>query len=646
MSARTFVHEAKSGGTPLSGIYHLYADGTGGLDTNRGTSWADSFRTTSRLLTEIRKVMIIWPDNVLVIAHLRHTFATQDLIFNLPTTGTSRVYFAHDTDQMQVAQSPGLIGSGGDAHEHSMERVEVGAAPKVTVGTYVGRTIQFLGTNAAAGESFCATCVREDVGGANFYIWVTVAQGALPAWVAPATCDVNVLLPDVFIDGSVMMNGVGSTMPFVAVQRTGQDWRDMCSYTINLRARNFVLMGQMVGLAGCLASSDGATYNGDIFGGQASALATYYRDVGGGMDVGMPDTVANLLGLWEGTTPPASTTWTLGNTCRILSGQAAQYIMFSGYAAQQVRLQGGGNVMCWNSASPHYNAGVGSTSGGPTSLDGGQMIVQRSIVAGDANQAQGLYAYGGGVLKFDRVTFDNGVNITPCLIRSDFGGYIEAMQEHLDQYDGVAHANAPATCALAHGGTIKFRDSFPDALIGAVNQMIIEAGGWIHCQADGQASAIDIATARPGGGTDILVSCGKLTVRGNIQKTVPNTAASGFIEVGTGAQLVQETGNLSHGAAPASWTNSYGAGRFLYVRDGGQAHFGQVADLGVGAGAGLAVEIRRHSLITFAAGGGGLTGAAIVQVGVAAAAIGWPAAWSSDDAAAGNATEFCAIGPR
>ena len=647
MAARTFVHEGQVGGTPLSSIYNLYADGTAGNDANNGGSWAQAFRTTSKLLSAIRSALITLPTDVQILGHIRHAFANQDLIFNLPTTGMSRVNIVHDVSEMTEAQVLAVLATGGDAHEHGMERVQVDAVPNVQVGTYVGRTVQFEGTGAGAGETFCATCVRQDVAGPNFYIWVTVNQGSLPAWVAAGVCNVNVLLPDTFIDGTCMMMGIGAPLPFVAMQRAvAPDWRDICSYAVNIRARNFVMMGSLVGLAGCLASSDGAAYDGDIYGGQAAALATYWRSTAGSADFGMTDVIAQAIGLWAGTTPPANNTWTFGNTCRIVSSQAAQYIVWSGYADSQVRLQGGGNMICWNSASPRFDAGVGATTGGPTSLDGGQMIVQRAIVVGNANGPQGLGAYGGGVLKFDRVTLDNDLAITPIFIASEFAGYVESMQGHIDQYDGVAHANAPATIALAHGGTIKFRDSYPDALIGATNQMVVEAGGWIHCQSDHQANAIDLVTARPGGGTDILVSCGKMTVRGDIQKTVPNGQASGFIEVGTGSQLVQESGNLDHGVAPADWAAAYGAGRLIYVHDGGQAHFGQVADGGVGVGASVAVEIRRHSLLTFTAGGLGLTGAGPVQVGAAAAPIAWPAAWSSDDAAAGNATEFCAITPR
>lgn len=643
--SRLFVHDCGGSKTPVADVYELYASGTAGSDANSGADWANAFRTTSKLLSEVRKALIEFPASVSIVCHLRHRFEDQDLIWNVPTIGSSRVYFVHDRDQMTVVE--GAIGVAsllpGDTNEHGLAALELDAVPGAD---YRGYSVRLRDMTPGSTESFVATVVRQDDNVPA--IWVTVDRGQFPVWV-DATSEVDFLEPDVRIDGTLALIGIGGAPSGYVDQASGV--LNATSMAFFLKADNIVLQGDWVGCAGCMTEAADVLLDGTLSMTGGSQIADFGRVSAGGISAYVDDALIQAWGVYTGTVPPASTEWSLGNGCGNVAAAWTAFGTFSGYSKSAIRSFGCSTLRATRCSSISIHGGPATGQGGASTAPSGAQIAVDKVILFGSNSWSALYAEYGAVVKFRNVTFDEVPAQHEALIRADVGGHCDAASDSLDLYvDGVP--NYAGIGVWSNGGYVSLRGGYPDALIADGNQILTTGDGVVFAYPEnpGVTRAIDLTTVRPGNGTDLAIVHGRLIVKGNIHKEAPNTQPRGFIEVGPGSILRQElpADVLTHGPAPADWANAYGAGRFVYVHSGGQAHFGQVSDGGVGAGAGLAIEIRRNGLITFLTGGGGLTAAAaaLIQIGASAATVAWnDAAWQGDTAVAG-ANENCGIGPR
>ena len=289
---------------PYDGTLRLYVDGTAGNDNASGQGgWANAWQTAAKLETAIASILFIEPIGLLLEVFLRGTFTAQDLRIFASVASTSRVYIGQHVDDFTQVRIGTVFAVGGEAPapKHGMERLTLNGC--TLNGTELGMTLLLTdpvtGTNRGT-----ATIVRIDTvnpGGGKQYVWVSLAIGGFPTWVAASPANVTVRVPSAYVPGVVTF-GVESDYVYSGANATTLYSN---SWLIGVRCDSMELRGKS-GVAACYVRSVGGTWGtitsiGMVFG-------SWSRYVSGGQSMSMPDSVAQDYGLIGGPTPIAYNT--------------------------------------------------------------------------------------------------------------------------------------------------------------------------------------------------------------------------------------------------------------------------------------------------------------------------------------------------
>lgn len=622
------------GGAPIPGDFNIYLDVVAGLDTNDGHDWTHAFLTWERAALECELQLATSPDTENIIINVANNVGgvpaiapTQSFSFSPALPDRVRVHIVCPTTMWAVlAAHTGLVTINGAVIEagSSLTRITVnGFAP---AADDVGKTLRVSrpAGDPNVGAFVCLTILAVE---AQVYV-VTTRHVDFPAWV-----DADGATVAEVIEPPSVLNGVLTFAPTCGPVIDTLIYAPK-NWLIGIRADSIVVAGEETAYALCETRSFAAvTQDGPfVSASPGGARGDYVFTTVGPLAAYMSIAHGVAWGLWGATAgDPHVANHTIGNGAHTFLGYGGPQTTFAGYVAHDFTLMPQGNMRAEQFRAEYIDASHGA-----------QLVARYFRVAG-TNDGQGatrpcIRAAGEGTnVETTAFGIEAGVVGGPeCIVLSEEDARVEIHDTDIVVKTAVP-GDYPIDGFVCDGARLELDAGITDDLSGAVNGRLIYADHMGEVECDG---AINMVKARPGAAavSDILIVNGsKMVQRGDILKTVPNTIPSRCIDVDFGSTLVQASGDMTHGAAPANWTNSYTAGGLIWADHSSKVRLGIITDGGVGAGAGVATSVLHGSQLWYAANGG-LTGAAICQVGVKAAAA-FPAAAVLNDlpaAPAGN----------
>jgi len=600
---------------------NYYVDSASGSDSNTGLSGAP-WATLAQAVIGIGKVLKSLPVDVTITVTCSGTFG-EDLFIGGPLTDETRVHWVAPLGNNTVGKTGTVTAVGGEAGPplHNIERLTItaGFTPAIAA-TDVGKTIVFTD---GAGEIASATILKVTVGPPS-YVWVSqnIGDYAASAWVATATA--NILDMDACtINGDVTL--AYRTQPVFA-QSAATAVGTPKNWFVGFRCDNLVLAGDEIGVASCYVRNAGATWGTVSCRGNNGCRIGWTRTTGGGVEYDMTDALAAAWGL-VGTTPVASNR--LGNACNIVEGKTGYDTTYHGHFVTALQSIDEGELV------------ASCVSGGYLRAEDGGIVKGTSmILSGEATTYGCFCAINGGTIEADYITMEAfaATGLTH-LLYSAYGGTVRILSANIEgDNTGTGTCNG---VVVGRFGNVEFVAGIPDEVIAQDRQIHVHRYGTLNVASGG----ITMTGARPGNATDIEIDGGYADIVGDITKGAVNTAASAFLIVRRGGRFNQSA--LDAFGLPATtndWTTDYGAGGALRAQDAGSViSLGQVAGGNAGATT-TGLTLRGGAKAEWTAGGAGLTGAAAVQIGSAAASVAWADAIDNDLAA--GAPELCTAGAR
>jgi hypothetical protein len=473
---------------------------------------------------------------------------------------------------------------------------------------------------------------------------VEMLEGALPAVFNDVNYTVTAVVrqPRVVAAGTIFFapKAVAAVMPVAGVI-SPENW------AFGIRADNLVFGGCSVAYAGCQAwAAGGAGADGYILHTSPTGVVGRYNRLAVGPSIyHLTDAKAQAWGAF-------STTAAFNGCCM---GNAALAVAF-GVGVAWGQTVPGGNIFggcvendiivsgTCGATLVQYRARVVRASGAA------QVFTSHERVMGTLS-APALQVVGNGsYMWWEHLYLELVATGQSHVGRALDGGHLESDAKP----DFAYEAQDPGD--LADFPHIVFEADAGKLTLGKLNDDYRAQSAVVLCQHDAfwqMDGDIDYQTANPGGvaggadDSDFVIDHSRVQFNGSYNKEVPNTQPSSGWEVRNFSTVEQVGGNLTwtHGAAPADWTTAYTAG-WLHIGNGSKMLItADIADGGVGGGAGIGIQIRRASQL-WCGVNSDLTGAAPVKVGVAAA-IAFPTGLVFNDlpVAPAGAEELCIIGP-
>jgi hypothetical protein len=626
------------GGAPIPGDFNTYLDVVAGLDTNDGHDWTHAFLTWERAALECELQFATSPDTENIIVNVANNVGgvpaiapTQAFSFSPALPDRVRVHIVCPTTMWAVlAAHTGNVTIGGVVIEAGSSLARVTVAGGAPAADDVGKTLRLArpAGDPNVGAFLCFTILA--VEGQDYT--VSTRHVDMPAWIdADDDTVATVIQPPSVLNGVLTFAPTCGPVVDTALYAP-KNW------LVGIRANGIVIAGEETAMALCEARSFAAvTQDGPlVIASPGGARGDYIFTPILGLTAYMSVAHGVAWGLWGATAgDPHVANHVIGNGARTLSSYGGPQTSFAGYVTKQMSLIPDGTMNAERFRCEYVDASHGA-----------QLVARYFRVRG-AGQASCIRAAGEGTnVETTAFAIEAGVAGGPAsIILSEQDARVEIHDTDIVVKTAVP-ADYPINGFVCDGARLELDAGITDDLAGTVNGILISVDnmGEVEC-----VGAINMVKARPGVAavSDILVNNeSKMVLRGNIQKTVPNTIPSRCIDVDRGSKFIQASGTFTHGAAPANWTNSYLLGGLIHVDHGSKARIGTVADGAVGAGAGTAITARHGSQIWFQSNGA-MTGAAAVICGVkAAVAYAAIAAAVLNDLpiAPNGAEELCVVG--
>ncbi|MEN6368859.1 MAG: hypothetical protein ABFD77_04085 [Thermotogota bacterium] len=628
------IQSGAGGTTPPAGDVNIFLDVTAGSDAATGAAWATALRTWEKAESVIAAILSLLPPPTTAQINLYVRNGTHGavpagskcLAPSLPDR--VRLNVVCPVDQWLSVNPGGLIGIAACTAEAGSGLANI----VVSAPFLVGATDQGLFAHIHKGtESIVTPILAVDTVG-NAYV-VGMTDAVMPIWVDDdGLTEIDVLQPDSVVNGAFTFAPIAAPVGEDAAG-VGGVVAPKC-WCVGIRANLLEFAGTEVAAAACTAYTAGAVVpDGQIgFNGPDGVRGAYTYELQGGVPMYLDPAKAVTWGL-IGTTPVVAQT--CGCCCEdlgVLSGTSStwsglcvdefiagsqSYVVAGRCAFTSATFRTGAHGSIHNFRGP----GTGAHALVESASDGASVEVGSYNVVGLLGGPRAIFEAvdGGQIVVTDAVA---------CL-------------------QAILDTDLPLYGYFANGGEIVVEGSeIPDDVRAQYHTVAADRMGKLDIR-----GKINLTTPRPGGNgggidfSDINIINGSTCVLADdIIKAAPNTAPSCCLNVDNASHFIQRSGNFTFGNAPADWTADYGNLGLVHVANGSDAIIGILLDTGVGAGAGIAIQVRRRSSLWFV-GNSNLTGAATTKVGVKAAAA-FPAAAVLNDlpAAPDGAEELCVVG--
>ncbi len=630
MSTRGFsmsVGAGASGMAPPISDVDLYLDVTAGDDGNGGTSWADAYLTWNKANSEAERILSTHPTTSNITIYARN--GTHGVVpigsqcVSPHVSDRARVHVVQPVDQWEVVTGPGTVPIAGCNTEGGSQLAVVGVIGMVPLATDVGLSLRLRKIIGPLSEFIVPTILSVDVVNATYT--VSMRNGDMPAWVD----DDGATIVEVLRPYSIC-NGDFTFAPIAAQVAAGTPLPDGTStpknWLVGMRANIIIAGGEEVAMCGCASLTAAGVFGPMAFASGTGVTGRLVGATGATLEWGR----ANTWGLCGDTPVPLFCT---GNSCSQIQIVSGSMNFWAGYCEGEFAANGSSVSDLTRCHAFNYLI-----------EEGAHLEISYFRGSGDTNtpmldvQGNGSFA---DVDWYYLVEYDKG---QLCILRSMDRGHVVLENGLHCAKQTILPANYPIQGYVSDGGRFDIlADGVPGDTLMTQQELVYGYDGAMF----NIGGAISMVAERLGDGVaDIrIVRCSRAVLRGDITKTVPNATACCCLDVDFGSEFVQESGDFVHGNAPADWTTSYGNLGLIHVADHSSATIGSLTDTAVGAGARIALQVRRYSSLWFGpnsvltqAGNG-------LQVGTSNVPLNGATVQNDLPAAPAGTEELCVVGP-
>ncbi len=618
-----------AGKVPPIGDVDIYLDVTDGDDTADGTSWAEAYLTWDKANDELEKILDSHPKDIHVTIFVRNgthgAVPAGSYCVSPHVSDRARVHVVQPVDQWQGIMTGGTVPIAGSTAEPGSALAVVAVVGFAPTLAEVGMYLLLTKTVGGFDERVLTTILSVDVVGGAYV--VSMLDASMPGWID----DDGLTVAEVLNPYSVV-NGEFAFAPTAAQVGDGAQMVDgvfapQC-WLFGMRANSITIGGECAAAVGCSSMTAAGVFGAFSVMSGTGVWAMWTR---GAVEALLSDQRAINWGLRGVTTAQGQA---CGNSCSEFTAQSGSFNSWAGY--------------CEGAWEATNNCGIDATLCHAWNYEyeeGAQGSIVNFRGSGYTNAPMVLAEGNGSYVEIDYYYLWETDKPAASILESKESAEIVLRDGTHARKETVAPANYPLIGYYANGGRIEIlAGGVPDEIRSQRQLLLAQDGGFFDITGD-----IEFDTdPRPGAGAaDIQITTGsKMVLRGDIIKDVPNTLPCALLDVSFASQFVQVSGSggVVHGNAPADWTASYGNLGYIHISDHSSATLGALVDTAVGAGAGIAVQVRRYSSLWTGAQCT-VTGAATTKIGSAAPAA-FPAVVLNDlPAAPAGTEELCVVGP-
>ncbi|MBN1774491.1 MAG: hypothetical protein JXB32_24740 [Deltaproteobacteria bacterium] len=594
---------------PLSGTLRLYVDGTNGDDTAQGTSWGEAWKTYAKLERELGSILAPNPTDLTTIVYVRGDFTGQDLTLVGSLHGASNLYVVHHIDDWTEVASGTVATVAATTFAHTMREMTFNGI--ALAAAHEGRALVL---EDGAGQRVTYQILRVwDNGGT---MTATVNRTSVAAWIGAGTL-ASIRQPSVVGDGVLNYD--------VSSDHQGSGFLDVGPGILGLRFGQSFVAGSVGSSSNlCLWIEAALAFNG-LQGRPAGLVRTSFElSYSAGLGYYIPLDVCREVGIVGTNTDncgPGSVIAGTGNAVQNYGGR----IDCKGVFKKGIFQTSAGYIAA--TFCSVEDGGIGAELEGAMAYAGRAILGRKCTVPATTVPVK---AWKNGTVEVSCTSFLD-LNAAGCG-SGFFSAYFSGFVIIPSTVDGNNTGTAGSGLVVANcvNGEILFSGN-PSVNLKGEHGFLNQTDGRVRLQGNYSQGALE------GGGPDIYVEKGTLTITGTVTKTATNPSGGGVaqpvLKCRRGAKVTMDAADaFTLPAGSGNNATDYGANGAIDIETCCDVALGTLAGGAAGA-VGIAARVKRASRLAHA-GAGAPWGGTPLDLG-GSGAIAWPAANPTSDAAAG-----------